>query len=86
MAARWGGDEFVILAPNTGRADALRLAERIRTLAAEGTLSSDPVTVSAGVATFDLTCRLATPEDLIRAADGALYEAKRNGRNRVVAT
>jgi two-component system cell cycle response regulator len=85
VAARWGGDEFAILAPNTGRVEAVRLAERVRALAAEGNPPSEAVTVSAGVATFDLTRRLATPNDLIRAADAGLYEAKRNGRNRVVA-
>jgi diguanylate cyclase (GGDEF)-like protein len=85
VAARWGGDEFAIIAPNTGPVEALSLAERVRALAAEGNPPSEAVTVSAGVATFDLTRRLATPDDLIRAADAALYEAKRSGRNRVVA-
>ncbi len=85
VGARWGGDEFAILAPNTGREEALRLAERIRTLAAAGGApSSGTVTVSVGVATLDAARRTAASNDLVRAADAALYEAKRNGRNRVV--
>jgi diguanylate cyclase (GGDEF)-like protein len=84
MGARWGGDEFAILAPNTGREEAMQLAERIRTLAAGGAPSSGTVTVSAGVATLDAERRAATPNELVRAADSALYEAKHNGRNRVV--
>ncbi|HEY6549130.1 MAG TPA: GGDEF domain-containing protein, partial [Vicinamibacteria bacterium] len=85
VAARWGGDEFAILAPNTGRLEALTLAERVRALTAEGNPPSEAVTVSAGVATFDFSRRPATPDELIRTADAALYEAKRSGRNRVVA-
>jgi len=85
VTARWGGDEFAILAPNTGREEALRLAERIRALVTERTAALHAVTVSGGVATVDPARGVATPDDLIRAADAALYEAKRRGRNRVVA-
>ena len=85
LAARWGGDEFAILAPNTAAAEAWQLAERIRALVAEGGPLADAVTVSAGVATLDPSRRVAASDDLIRSADAALYEAKRGGRNRVVA-
>jgi diguanylate cyclase (GGDEF)-like protein len=86
VAARWGGDEFAILAPNTGRAEALRLAERVRILASDGSPPPEAVTVSVGVGTFERDGRAATADDLVRAADAALYEAKRSGRNRVIAT
>ena len=81
VGARWGGDEFVVLAPETRRGEALDLAERIRVSVA----SSSPtgVTVSIGVAT-------AAPGRVSAAAleaeaDAALYEAKRQGGNRVAA-
>ena len=81
IAARWGGDEFALLAPNTGPAEARRLAERIRA-AAEG--DSHSITVSVGVATAARSRGGWSPEALVREADAALYEAKRLGRNRVV--
>ncbi len=88
FAARWGGDEFAIVAPNTSlgavRASAERLVERV----AEESAGSGHglVTVSVGMATFE-------PEEgeygdldaLARAADAALYDAKESGRNRVAA-
>jgi diguanylate cyclase (GGDEF)-like protein len=83
LAARWGGDEFVMLAPETGRAEARDLAERIRSSVA----SSGPagVTVSIGVATAEAAATMASA-DLEAAADAALYDAKRQGGNRVVAS
>jgi diguanylate cyclase (GGDEF)-like protein len=81
VVARWGGDEFVALAPQTRRAEALELAERIRaTVAASGPA---PVTVSIGVATAENHGPLTTAA-LEAAADAAVYEAKRLGGNRVV--
>lgn len=87
IGARWGGDEFVLLAPNTGREEAHRLAERVRALASAEAARAAPhaVTVSVGVTTLDAERPLRSPEALVRAADGALYEAKRAGRNRVIA-
>jgi diguanylate cyclase (GGDEF)-like protein len=85
-AARWGGDEFAILAPNTGKDPALSLAERIRGRIAEQGMPW-PLTASIGVATLDDRDE-AMPADsraLLRAVDAALYEAKRSGRNTVVA-
>jgi len=82
LAARWGGDEFMVLAPETRRSDAQELAERIRASVA---LSSPVgVTVSIGVATADGATTTTTAEDLEAAADAAVYEAKRHGGNRVV--
>jgi len=82
VAARWGGDEFAILAPSTGGEEALQLAERVRELAASET---DGTTVSVGVQTLEPGREEIAPEALLRAADAALYEAKERGRNRVVA-
>jgi two-component system cell cycle response regulator len=84
--ARYGGEEFVVVMPNTGREDASASAERLRA-AVEG-LGFEPgpdqrcrLTISIGIAcTVDAAM---TPEGLLRAADLALYEAKRSGRNRV---
>jgi diguanylate cyclase (GGDEF)-like protein len=83
--ARWGGDEFAVLAPNTGEPAALALAERIRALIP--TISARwSLTGSLGVATIDPGAAgdVDDAATLMRAADAALYEAKQRGRNRVV--
>jgi diguanylate cyclase (GGDEF)-like protein len=84
--SRYGGDEFIVLLPEVEKEKAFEVAERIRGLVAAKTLSRDTnrvaVTVSIGVAAFPEHGD--TPEAIIASADGALYHAKRNGRNRVV--
>jgi diguanylate cyclase (GGDEF)-like protein/PAS domain S-box-containing protein len=81
--ARWGGEEFAILAPATERAGAARLAERARRALAETPVHVDGVTIalstSVGVAVAENVGQ--TPDALVKAADQALYEAKRAGRN-----
>ncbi|TWA74597.1 response regulator receiver modulated diguanylate cyclase [Azospirillum brasilense] len=88
LVARLGGEEFVVILPDTDAEAALTVAERLRTRIADTLfkVSADageiPVTVSIGVAVGG---RLGdTAEGLIRRADDALYEAKRAGRNRSV--
>ena len=83
FAARYGGDEFVILLPHTDKKQVLVLAERIRTsveeyefCSGEG-LPAGKVTVSVGVATCPEDA--VEPEDLVHAADMALFEAKKRG-------
>jgi len=83
ITARWGGDEFAVLAPQTARQEAFQLAERIRDSAGPG--SPGGLTVSIGIVTLDPGDPLASPEALMSGADTALYAAKRLGRNRVVA-
>lgn len=85
IGARWGGDEFAIIAPNTGRSAADRLGRRLLLHMNEGTAGGHTaVTVSAGVALFDPAQRpIPSIRMLMRAADRALYQAKANGRNRV---
>ena len=85
VGARWGGDEFAVLAPGTSRAAASALAERIRALIPERSRQW-PVTVSVGVATVDphLDRQGIDSATLMGAADAAMYEAKRSGRDRVV--
>jgi diguanylate cyclase (GGDEF)-like protein len=77
--ARYGGEEFAVLLPDTDPSGAERAAERLRARVAERT----PVTVSIGVATRT-AARDHPSSALVSAADDALYEAKRGGRNRVV--
>jgi diguanylate cyclase len=78
---RWGGEEFVVLAPETDVADAVHLAEAIRDHLARHALGNGHrLTVSAGVAAFRRGDRA---PDLIARADAALYLAKRSGRNLV---
>jgi len=89
FAARYGGEEFVLLLPNTDAPGAAVVAERLRRRVAEavheiGSGSVLRVTVSAGHATLRPDSD-ATAEMLLSCADGALYTAKRGGRNRVVA-
>jgi len=88
LAARYGGEEFTLLLPNTDPAEALRLAERVRS-SVESRKERDgtgrpSVTVSIGVASrvpFDGE----RPESLVLDADAALYKAKEAGKNRVCA-
>jgi diguanylate cyclase (GGDEF)-like protein len=85
LAGRMGGEEFLILAPDTGRTGALEIAEKVR-VALHGIRVRDldqPVTGSFGVATL-LEDTLET-DTLLRIADRALYSAKQNGRDRVEA-
>ena len=79
-AARYGGEEFAVILPACSSTESLVVAERLReSIARIETVTS--VTASAGVATFPT--HAADPEALIKAADEALYESKRAGRNRV---
>jgi two-component system cell cycle response regulator len=88
LACRFGGEEFVIIMPETDMAVATIVAERLRRR-----IASEPfpisqgkaleVTVSAGIATLDAADD--TAGTILKRADQALYRAKRDGRNRVVA-
>jgi two-component system cell cycle response regulator len=81
LLARYGGEEFCLILPGTGAAEAMRIAERVRT----ELIASDPpvpVTVSIGAATAPQ--HGTEPADLVAAADAALYGAKSAGRNRSV--
>jgi len=83
--ARYGGEEFSLLLPNSGKREALKLAERIRKSVEEARFEAGstriPVTVSMGLATFPEDTRLR--QDLLEQTDQALYAAKKAGRNRV---
>jgi diguanylate cyclase (GGDEF)-like protein len=85
-AARYGGEEFLIMLPETNADEAVQAAERIRARVAEERFDSGDkaveMTVSIGVAVF--TEHGDNPESLIKSADGALYKAKKGGRNKVV--
>jgi len=87
IAARFGGDEFVIILPGTDAAGALGIAEAIRSAiessaALEGeAVDLSGVTASVGVASFPE--HAADAESLFRAADTAMYSVKRSGKNRV---
>lgn len=81
LAARWGGDEFLILAPGTGLDQATRLAERIR--GAVESRSSGRITLSIGLAALSGESDSGSLSTLFARADEALYEAKQSGRNRV---
>jgi diguanylate cyclase (GGDEF)-like protein len=82
FVGRYGGEEFLVLLPDTDRRGALALAEALRHgIAAISLPNVDTVTASVGVAVLGEDGQDATA--LFRAADRALYAAKRNGRNRV---
>jgi len=81
VAARFGGEEFAILLPQTVDEEAFAIAERIRANIEEAAFEHRKVTLSIGVASC--SADLCSSEHIVSAADKALYEAKRQGRNRV---
>lgn len=87
LACRFGGEEFVVLMPDTDPSQAEAIAERVRQAIAERPFEVGPgrplsLTVSVGVSLNESLAD--TPESLIKRADVALYRAKREGRNRVI--
>ncbi|HSL96050.1 MAG TPA: GAF domain-containing protein [Thermoleophilia bacterium] len=85
VAARYGGEEFCVLLVGTGAEQALAVGERIRERLerAEIRANGDALTLSIGIATYPDDAE--SHEALLETADRAMYEAKRQGRNRVVA-
>ncbi|HTO97559.1 MAG TPA: diguanylate cyclase [Myxococcales bacterium] len=86
VAARYGGDEFGIILPQTPPEGAMRVCERLLRAISELTLQDEngrtcKVTASLGLAYYPAD-DVDTPEDLVHSADGALYGAKRSGKNR----
>lgn len=86
LIARYGGEEFGVILPETTKGEAMQVAERMRAAVEERINKDTPwptrVTVSIGVATFPEDGK--SSEQLLIAADQAMYVAKRQGRNRVV--
>lgn len=85
-AARYGGDEFVIILPHTAKEQAMGVAAKLRQRLHDSVFLSDKghpirLTASFGVASFPMDA--VTREDLVRAADMAMYEAKHSGRDTV---
>jgi two-component system, cell cycle response regulator len=88
LACRFGGEEFVTIMPDTTPERAYQVAERLRAcIAAEpfrvNASTSLALTTSVGISVLERFDE--TPETLFKRADNALYKAKREGRNRVVA-
>jgi diguanylate cyclase (GGDEF)-like protein len=82
LAVRYGGEEFVLLMPETEEEQGMVLAERILQAIRADDLGYGSITLSAGVAA--LQDEMLKPKDLLRLADAALYEAKHTGKDRVV--
>lgn len=97
IVARYGGEEFAIVLPESDKKDGMEVAERIRSAVAKKRLKlydeQTKVTVSIGVSAFPADIESGSAEnyksdlilELLRKADQALYQAKEDGRNRVVA-
>jgi two-component system cell cycle response regulator len=89
IAARYGGDEFAVILPQTPPEGAMRVCERLLRAISEAGVQDDSgkvcrVTASLGLAYYPAD-DVETPEDLVHCADGALYGAKRSGKNRYTA-
>ncbi len=87
--ARYGGEEFVIILPETSEAEGIAVAQRIRKAVEQAKFFSDlrppaePISISIGLSVFDVDT--SNKRELTELADAALYWAKGQGRNRVVA-
>jgi len=78
---RWGGEEFMLILPETNKEEAMKLAEKLRNTIASCIFKDvSKVTVSVGVTTCNAED---TKEELIKRVDNALYKAKEDGRNRI---
>lgn len=90
LVARYGGEEFIVVMPDTDREAAYAVAERLRRRVGEETFAVSTqaaeitVTISIGVAVVDGVGD--TADAILKRADDALYQAKRSGRNRTVAS
>jgi diguanylate cyclase (GGDEF)-like protein len=90
MAARYGGEEFAMILPETELSDAVKIAERVRaavtqlSITHQNSQAAPFVTISAGISACSREGPISA-ERLIRDADQALYQAKRLGRNQIVA-
>jgi diguanylate cyclase (GGDEF)-like protein len=92
VVGRLGGEEFVVLLPQTDKEQAVNIAERLRHTIAEAKVKTETgddicFTASFGIATFenqsDELEKKSTIDDLLIKADTAMYQAKQNGRNQV---
>ncbi|MGV8934532.1 MAG: diguanylate cyclase [Gallionellaceae bacterium] len=81
VVGRIGGEEFAVILPDTDKANALEVAERMRVNVANADWSYTPLTISLGIATL---LHGENASSLLVRADKAMYSAKKNGRNRVV--
>lgn len=85
IPARYGGDEFAVILPNTNKPGSIAVAEKIRSRLKRVSLRSDsreiPVTFSMGIATYPQCA--ASKELLIEKSDRALYESKNRGKNKI---
>ncbi|HTP05751.1 MAG TPA: diguanylate cyclase [Nitrospirota bacterium] len=81
ILGRYGGEEFLILLPDTGLEDAKNLAERIRVHVKDTPVISGKITISLGVTAMQAQDQ--TVDDIIKRADDRLYRAKKSGRDRV---
>ncbi len=81
ILGRYGGEEFLIILPDTGLEEARGLAERIRTSVKKELIGKTPVTLSLGVVCVQESDR--SVDDIIRRADENLYKAKKGGKDRV---
>lgn len=86
LVFRFGGEEFVVLLPETDAEQAIEIAKRIREAVAKEQIEINPnqtlsITISCGVAAINKD--IVTPQDLIEIADNAMYQAKKEGKNRV---
>jgi diguanylate cyclase (GGDEF)-like protein/PAS domain S-box-containing protein len=82
ITCRYGGEEFVVILPNTPVDNAVYAAERLRAAVAAMVVDGLTVTISIGVAALPGVA-VDTPDDLVKAADTALYASKQAGRNKV---
>jgi len=82
ILGRYGGEEFLIIMPDTSLEDARELADRIRTRVKEETVNNATITLSLGVVCVEESDR--SVDDIIRRADQNLYKAKKDGKDRVV--
>jgi diguanylate cyclase (GGDEF)-like protein len=83
VLARWGGEEFVLLLPDTSLDQAIEIAQAIKTTVAQTTFKiKDNITLSFGVSTMNEN--MTSIDDLLSEADRNLYRAKGLGRNRIV--